>query len=75
MLSGEGNAGELSKKQLCMCSTLFLLTFLCRCFSQLQGETSRNFVQCSYTFYGGTVVRVLVHFFSMPLIFPCIGGC
>ena len=23
MLSGEGNAGELSKKQLCMCSTLF----------------------------------------------------
>ena len=36
-------------------------TFLCRCFARLQRETSRNFLL--YTFYGGNVGRVLVHFF------------
>ena len=49
--------------------TFFVLAFLCRCFSQLQGKTSRIFLQWSCTFYGGNVVRVLVHFFSMPVIF------
>ena len=71
MLSGEGNGRATLHVQ----HTFFVPTFLCRCFSQLQGETSRNFLQCSYTFYGGNVVCVLVHFFSMPLIFPSIGGC
>ena len=45
----------------------FFCTFLCRCFAQLQRETSRTFL--SYTFYRGNVVRVPVHFFSLPLIF------
>ena len=75
MLSGEGNAGERwknnsksnqQKKQLCTCSTLFLyisLPLFCT-------TTTWNFQKLlSYTFYGGNVVRVLVHFFSLPLIF------
>ena len=68
MLSGEGNAGErwkttiglISKKQLCTCSTLFLyisLPLFCT-------TTTWNFQKLlSYTFHGGNVVRVLVHFF------------
>ena len=44
-----------------MCKILFC-TFLCPCFARLQREASRNL------FYGGNVVRVLVHFFSLPLI-------
>ena len=73
MLSGEGNEkdnkttiGPISKKQLCTCSTLFLyisLPLFCT-------TTTWNFQKLlSYTFYGGNVVRVLVHFFSLPLIF------
>ena len=74
MLNDEGNAGErwkqqwiqLAKKQLCTCSTLFLfisLPLFCT-------TTTWNFQKLlSYTFYGGNVVRVLVHFFSLPLIF------
>ena len=68
MLSGEGNAGErwkttiglISKKQLCTCSTLFLyISLLLFCTT-----TTWNFQKLlSYTFYGGNVVRVLVHFF------------
>ena len=67
MLSGEGNAGErwkttiglITKKQLYTCSTLFC-TFLCRCFSWVQ-----RYIRLpeTYTFYGGNVVRFLVHFF------------
>ena len=45
----------------------FFCKFLCRCFAQLQRETSRNFLVTR--FYGGNVVRVPVHFFSLPLIF------
>ena len=69
MLSGEGNAAErgkttigliAKKKQLCTCSTLFLyisLPLFCT-------TTTWNFQKLlSYTFYGGNVVRVLVHFF------------
>ena len=71
MLSGEGNAAErgkttigliAKKKQLCTCSTLFLyisLPLFCT-------TTTWNFQKL---FYGGNVVRVLVHFFSLPLIF------
>ena len=70
MLSGgkrsKTTIGLISKKQLCTCSTLFLyisLPLLCT-------TTTWNFQKLlSYTFYGGNVVRVLVHFFSLPLIF------
>ena len=69
MLSGEGNAGERwkttiglisKKKQLCTCSRLFLyisLPLFCT-------TTTWNFQKLlTCTFYGGNVVRVLVHFF------------
>ena len=70
MLSGEGNAGErwktwiglISKKAtfwLCTCSTLFLYISLPLFFT----TTTWNFQKLlSYTFFGGNVVRVLVHF-------------
>ena len=76
MLSGEGNAEErwktiiglISKrKQLCTCSSLILYISL-PLFCMRQRETSRNFFN-SCTFYGRNVVRVLVHFFLLPLIF------
>ena len=80
MLSGEGNAGEwwkrtiglISKKSnFASCSTLFLYTvFPWRCFARLYMYTTWNFQKLlSYTCFGGNVVRVLVHFFSLPLIF------
>ena len=75
MLSGEGmhprktvknNNRAKQQKQLCACSTLSLyisLPLFCKI-------TTRNFQKLfSYTFYGGNVVRVPVHFFSQPLIF------
>ena len=75
MLSGEGmqrrktvknNNRSNQQKQLCTCSTLFSyisLPLFCT-------TTTRNFQKLlSYTFYGGKVVRVPVHFFSQPLIF------
>ena len=46
-----------------MCSTPFC-TFVCHCLARLQGET----------FYGGNVVRVLVHFFFHVTHFHP-GGC
>ena len=69
MLSGESNEnGEkttirlISKIQLCTCSTLFLhisLSLFCT-------TTTCNFQKLpSYTFYGGNVVPVVVHFFSL----------
>ena len=69
MLSGEDNEnGEkttislISKKQLCTCSTLFSyisLPLFCT-------TTTRNFQKLpSYTFYGGNVVPVVAHFFSL----------
>ena len=75
MLSGKGthrrktvknNNRSNWQKQLCTCSTLFLyisLPLFCT-------TTTRNLQKLlSYTFYGGNVVRVPVHFFSLPLIF------
>ena len=76
MLSGEGNAEERwkttigiisKKKQLCTCRSLILYISL-PSFCTRQRETSRNLFN-SCTFYGGIVVRVLVHFFLSPLIF------
>ena len=74
-LSGEGmlrwktvknNNRSNQEKQLCTCSTLFLynsLPLFCT-------TTTQNFQKLlRYTFYGGNVVRVPVHFFSLPLNF------
>ena len=66
MLSGEGNDGErwkttiglISKKNNFARAAHFFCTFLSRCSARLQRETSRKIF-----FYGGNVVRVLVHFF------------
>ena len=67
MLCGEGNAGErwktaiglISKKATLHVQHTFFYTCLCRCFARLQRETSRKLL--SYTFYGGDLLRVLVH--------------
>ena len=90
MLCREGNAGErwktaiglISKKATLHVQHTFFYTCLCRCFARLQRETSRKLL--SYTFYGGDLLRVLVHglknlylqnvffflfFFSLPPIF------
>ena len=75
MLSGESNAGEWwktaislwAKKQLFTCSTLFLYISL----PSFCTTTMWNFQKVlRYMFYGGNVVRVLVHsFFSLSFIF------
>ena len=75
MLSGEGSyvgkrwkttIGLISKSNF-SCEAHFLCTFLCRFFCT---RTTWNFQKpLSYTFYGGNVVRVPVHFFSLPLVF------
>ena len=52
MLSAEGNAGErwkttiglISKKGNSACAAHFFCTFLCRCFTRQQRETSTNFL-------------------------------
>ena len=75
MLSAEGNAGErwkttiglISKKSNSACAAHFFCTFLCRCFTRQQRETSTNFLvkrcmeEMSYVFS--------FTFFSLPLIF------
>ena len=69
MLSGEGNAGErwkttiglISQKSNFACAAHFFLYISLLLFCT---TTTRNFQKLlSYTFYGGNVVRVLVHFF------------
>ena len=85
MLSGEGmqrrktvknNNRSNYQKQPCTCSTLFFVHFfavvLHNCFPTDYWRIFAflNFQKLlSYTFYGGNVVRVPVHFFSLPLIF------
>ena len=76
MLSGESNAGErwkatiglIGKKSNFARATHLFCAFLYRCFARLQCETST-----SYTFFGGNVVHVLVHFFFTAAHFH-IGG-
>ena len=68
MLSGEGNAGEqwkTTKVQLAKKATLHVQhTFLYISLPLFCTTTTWNFQKLlSYTFYGGNVVRVLVHFF------------
>ena len=65
MLSGEGNENDekttigLTSKKTCI--TLFF-TFLCRCLHDHNVKLPKT---SSYTFYGGNVVPVAVHFFSL----------
>ena len=75
MLSGEGNAGErckikmgpISKKSNYARAAHFFCTFS---LPLICTTTTWNLQKLlSYTFYGGNVVRVPVHFFSLPLIF------
>ena len=74
MLSGEGNAGErwkttigvISRKATLHVQHTFLYIFL-PLFCKI---TTWNFQKLlCYTFFGGNFVRVLVHFFSLQLIF------
>ena len=74
MLSGEGNAGERWKTTIGLISKKATLhvqhTFLYISLPLFCTTTTWNFQKLlSYTFYGGNVVRVPVHFFSLPLIF------
>ena len=74
MLSGEGNAGERWKTTIGLISKKTFLhvqhTFLHTSLPLFCTTTTWKFQKLpSYTFYGGNVVRVRVHFFSLPLIF------
>ena len=68
MLSGEGNAGERWKTTIGLISKKATLhvqhTFLYISLPLFCATTTWNFQKLvSYTFYGGNVIRVLVHFF------------
>ena len=68
MLSGEGNVGEWWKTTLVLINKKATLhvqhTFLYISLPLFCTTTTWNFQKLlSYTFYGGNVVRVLVHFF------------
>ena len=74
MLSCEGNAGERWKTTIGLLSKKGTLhvqhTFLYISLLLFWTTTTWNFHKLlSYTLYGGNVVRVLAHFFSLPLIF------
>ena len=74
MLSGEGNAGERWKTTIGLISKKATLhvqhTFFVISLSLFCTTTTWIFQKLlSYTFLGGNVVRVLVHFFSLPPIF------
>ena len=74
MLSGEDNAGERWKTTVGIISKniSFARTahFFVHSLPLFCTTTTWSFQKLlSYTFYGGNVVRVLVHFFSLPLIF------
>ena len=64
--------GLISKKATLHKKTNFFCTLLCSCFARLQRETSRNLL--IIRFVQEMSVRVLVHFFSLPLIFTLVGA-
>ena len=70
MLSGDGNAGEWWKTTIVLISKKATLhvqhTFFVHCLALFCTTTTWNFHK---RFYGRNVVRVLVHFFSLPLTF------
>ena len=79
MLSGEGNAGERWKTTIGLISKKTTLhvqhTFLYISMPLFCTTTTWNFQKLlRYTFNGGNVVRVLVHFFHCRSFSPCIGG-
>ena len=75
MLSGKGNAedrwkttiGLISKKSNFARAAHFFCTFPCRCFAQLQRETSRNFLVTRFMEELSYVFSFTI--FSLPLIF------
>ena len=74
MLSGEGNGGERWNRTIGLIrkkATLHVQhNFLYISLPLFCTTATWNFQKLlSYTFYGGNVVRVPVHFFSLPLIF------
>ena len=79
MLSGEGNEngerttiGLISKKKKNFARAAhFSCTFICRCFARQQSETSKNVV-VTLLWRKCRTSHVLVHFFSMPLIFSWV---
>ena len=80
MLGGEGNAGERWKTTIGLISKKATLhvqhTFLYISLPLFWTTTTWNFQKrLSYTFFGGTVVRVLRSlFFHCRSFLPCIGG-
>ena len=79
MPSGKGNEncekttiGLISKKASLHVQHTFFCTFLCRCFLY---DYNVKVPETQYTFFGGNVVCVLVHFlFHFCSFSPCIGG-
>ena len=78
MLSGEGNAGEwwkttigvISKKTNFARAAHFFCTFLCRCFTRLPRETSRNFLVTRFIVFMEEMSYVFSFtFFSLPVFF------
>ena len=75
MLSGEGNAREQWITTTCLISKKAILqmqhTFWYISLPLFCTTTTWNFQKLlSWTFYGGNVIRILIHFFfSLPLIF------
>ena len=72
MLSGEGNEdGEKTKIGL-LTKKNFLCTFFCRCFAQLQRETSRSFLVTRFMEEMSFVF--LFTFFPLSLIFTQVAA-
>ena len=81
MLSGEGNAGEwwkttigvISKKTNFARAAHFFCTFLCRCFTRLPRETSRNFLVTRFIVFMEEMSYVFSFtFFSLPVFFTLL---
>ena len=66
MLSGEGNENgeKTTKKKLLDVQHTFFCTFLCRCFTRLQRETSRNFLVTRF-------IEEISYLFLFTLFFHC----
>ena len=72
MLSGEGNAGERWKTTVGLISKKSNFARVGHFFVHFFAVVLHDYnfqKRFSYTFLGGNVVLVLVHFFSLPLIF------
>ena len=76
MLSGEGNAGDRRKTTIGLISKKTTLhvqhTFFVHFFAIVLHDYNAKLPET--VFYGGNVVRVLVHFFHCRSFSPYIGG-